>query len=202
MPFVDYVELHGDDIAKYLEPGERLIDMGPYNEPAIGDESKLELAFEELDPAIQAHLRKNGQSEPPPPSDKLYEGFSFFGGGIQLNHDLINRWIGGLNGIGKPTSVAGRLWRAGQPRGFDACAVTTYRLLFLIEPKSRDFRIAFEVPRHHIASAELRGKLFFQRGRVEVRFTDGSMIAWTPGMLFATRGRMLVAALTGVQQER
>jgi hypothetical protein len=138
----------------------------------------------------------------PPRSDKFFQGFDLFRGGVQVNPDRINRLMGGISGEGGTDSMAGRLWLAANSRdrgGSTYYAVTERRLLLLTEAKinSGDYQILFELPRSAVASVARKGKLLFQRGRVEVRFTDGSMKAWTPGMLSAARARSLVAALSG-----
>lgn len=199
MPLVDYVKVHGDDVAKLLQPGERLIDMGPYSEPHIGDESGLARTVDEMSPRMREWVRKTGQS-PPPPSDRLIEGFDPLAGGLQVNSSRINRWLGGISGIGSPGSIAGQMWRTTrQQTKIMTYGVTDRRLLLMIEPAMGDFHVIFAVPRDQIVSATHRGKLLFQRGRVEVRFTDGSMKAWTPGMLSAARTRSLVTALMSAQ---
>jgi hypothetical protein len=197
MPLVNYVKLYGADVATVLEPGERLIDMGPYREPLIGDESRLERTVAELTPRMRQYVEKRG---PLPRSDRFIEGFDPFQGGLQVNPNRIDRWMGGISGEGAPGSLAGRLWRTAKSYGGEmAYAVTDRRLLVLAEdkPDKGSYEILFEVPRAAVASATRRGKLLFQRGRVEVRFTDGSMKAWTPGFVSAARGRSLVSALTG-----
>ncbi len=198
MPLVNYLKLYGNDVAAVLRPGEWLIDMGPYREPLIGDESRLDRAVDELSPRMRRHVEQHGT--PPPASDRFVQGFDPLAGGLQVNPSRIDRWLGGPTGEGGAGSAAGRLWRAARAHDGAPCyAVTDQRLLLLGEgrPGSGDFRIIFELPRAAVASASRRGKLLLQRGRVEVRFTDGSMKAWTPGMLFAARARSLVTALNG-----
>jgi len=76
--------------------------------------------------------------------------------------------------------------------------VTDRRLLLLAARgvgASRTFQIVFDLPRSEVSGAARRGRPL-QRGRVEVRFTDGSTKAWTTGMLSAGRARSLVTALT------
>jgi hypothetical protein len=197
MPLINYVKMYGADVAKVLKPDERLVDMGPYREPLIGDESRLERTFDELSPRMREHVEKRGSL---PASDKFVQGFDPLAGGLQVNPSRIDRWLGGISGEGGVSSIAGQLWRAADKYDGDTSyAVTDQRLLLLGEAKlgSGDYRIIFELPRTAVASAARKGKLLFQRGRVEVRFTDRSMKAWTPGMVFAARARSLVAALTG-----
>jgi hypothetical protein len=200
MPLINYVKLYGADVAKVLQSDEQLIDMGLYREPLIGDESRLERAVDELSPRMRRYVKERGPL--PPRSDKFFQGFDLFRGGVQVNPDRINRLMGGISGEGGTDSMAGRLWLAANSRdrgGSTYYAVTERRLLLLTEAKinSGDYQILFELPRSAVASVARKGKLLFQRGRVEVRFTDGSMKAWTPGMLSAARARSLVAALSG-----
>lgn len=58
-------------------------------------------------------------------------------------------------------------------------AVTDRRLLLLDNDRVSPphFRTLLAVPRAAIRSARRRGRLFLQWGRVEVTFTDGSMVA-------------------------
>jgi hypothetical protein len=120
-------------------------------------------------------------------------------GGFQVNPRRIDRLMGGISGEGGPGSVAGRLWRAPRSHaGGTYYAITDRRLLLAASrPGATDYRVIFETPRESVTSLARRGKLLFQRGRVEVRFADGSMKAWTPGMVSAARARSLVAALSG-----
>ncbi len=112
---------------------------------------------------------------------------------------------GGISGAGGPESVAGRWWRAARDdrNRWDALEYgVTDRRLLLLTSRNRgaggtEYRILFEVPRSAVASVARRGKLLFQRGRVEVRLTDGSMIAWSTGMVSTARARALAAALSG-----
>ncbi len=197
MPLINYVKVYGSDVAKVLEPGERLLDMYLYREPLIGDDSRLGRTPDEVSPRMRRIVEKHGPVPPAP--DRLIEGFDPLAG-IMVNPDRMNRLFGGVTGIGGPESVAGRIWRVAKAHEDHLdYAVTDRRLLLLAttSPTAADYRIVFEVPRGAVASARRRGKLLFQWGRVEVRFADGSMKAWTPGMLSFGRARSLVATLTG-----
>jgi hypothetical protein len=197
MPLINYVKVYGAEVAKVLDAGERLLDMGRYREPLIGDESRLLRTPEELSPGVRRLVQKHGPL--PERSDKLVEGFDPLMGGLQVNPRRIDRFMGGISGEGGPASLAGRLWRAPRSHpGSTYYAVTDRRLLLLAAsgPGAADYRIIFEAPRAAVVSAARRGKLLFQRGRVEVAFTDGSMKAWTPGLLSSARARSLVAALS------
>jgi hypothetical protein len=197
MPLINFVKLYGSEIAKLLGEGERLVDMGRYREPLIGDESRLLRTPEELSAGMRRLVAEQGPLPERP--DKFIHGFDPFMGGLQVNPRRIDRFMGGISGEGAPASLAGRLWRAPRSHaGSTYYAVTDRRLLLLAasRPGAVDYRVIFEAPRDAVASAARRGKLLFQRGRVEVRFSDGSMKAWTPGMLSAARARSLVAALS------
>jgi hypothetical protein len=201
MPLINYVRLYGAEVAHVLEVGERLLDMGPYREPLIGDESRLLRTPDELSPRLRRLVEERGplpdRSER---SDRFIEGFDPLMGGLQVNPRRIDRLMGGISGEGGSGSVAGKLWRAPRSHaGSTYYAVTDRRLLLLAtsKPSATDYRIIFDTPRNSVTSAARCGKLLFQRGRVEVRFTDGSMKAWTPGMVSAARARSLVAALSG-----
>jgi hypothetical protein len=196
MPLIDYVKLYGSDVAKVLDRGETLVDMGSYREPLIGDESRLTRTVDELSPRLRQMVEEHG---PAPKSDKIIEGFDPLRGGVQVNPRRIDQVLGGISGEGGPESAAGRLWRAGKGDGSRYYAVTDRRLLLLAQAAigSGEYTIVFDLPRTAVASARRRGKLMLQRGRVEVRFTDGSMKAWTTGLLSTARARSLVAALSG-----
>lgn len=197
MPLIDFVKIYGPDLVKLLGRDEHLLAMAGYSEPLIGDESRLGRTVDELSPRMRRHIDKYGP--PPEPSDKFVQGFDPLMGGILVNYNRIDRFMGGISGEGGPESMAGRLWRAVKEpsSGSHYVAVTGRRLLVLsMSIPTHEFTIAFEAPRSAIASARRVGKLFFQRGRVEVRFTDGSMKAFTTAMLSTARARSLVAALS------
>jgi hypothetical protein len=107
---------------------------------------------------MRRHVDKHGP--PPATSDKLIQGFDPLMGGLQVNPNRFDRWLGGVSGEGGADSVAGRLWRAARPGGETSCAVTDRRLLLLSEAKlnSGEYRIVFEAPRTAVASAARRGK--------------------------------------------
>jgi hypothetical protein len=198
MPLINYVRLYGSEVAGVLDAGERLLDMGRYREPLIGDEGRLLRTPDELSPRLRRLIEERGPL--PERSDRFIEGFDPLMGGLQVNPRRIDRLMGGISGEGGPGSMAGRLWRAPRSHaGSTYYAVTDRRLLLLAtsKPSETDYRIIFETPRDSVTSAARRGKLLFQRGRVEVRFADGSMKAWTPGMISAARARSLIAALSG-----
>jgi hypothetical protein len=201
MPLINYVRLYGSEVAQVLDTGERLLDMGPYREPLIGDEGRLLRTPDELGPKLRRLIEERGPlPERSKRSDRFIEGFDPLMGGLQVNPRHIDRLMGGISGEGGPRSVAGRLWRAPRSHtGSTYYAVTDRRLLLVAasKPGATDYRVIFETPRDSVTSAARQGKLLFQRGRVEVRFADGSMKAWTPGMVSAARARSLVAALAG-----
>jgi hypothetical protein len=196
MPLIDYVKLYGSDVARVLAQGEGLVDVGPYREPLAGDESRLERTIDELNPLARGLARRRGPQPPRP--DRLVEGFDPLDG-LQVNPHRLDRLLGGLSGAGSPESMAGRLWRAARAStGGTYYAVTDRRLLLLADrrPGAGDYGILFELPRSAVVSARRRGKVLLQWGRVEVSFSDGSMKAWTPGMVSTGRARSLVAALS------
>ena len=198
MPLINYLKLYGADVARVLAPGERLIELGPYREPLAGDESRLERTADELDPLTRRLAARGGPRKPP--SDRFIQGIDPLSG-VQVNENRIDRFFGGITGEGGVESFAGRLWRSAKANTkIKYYAVTDRRLLLLVEQgkiNSGDYRIAFEAPRSAVLSARRRGKLLFQWGRVELRFSDGSMKACTLGMLSVGRANALVAALSG-----
>jgi hypothetical protein len=181
VPLFNQVKAFGSDVAKVLEPGERLIAMGGYQPPHVGDTSDLE--------------RPAGE----PPSGKLIEGADWMG--VHLNPDRVNRAVGGSAGTGGAGSVAGRLWReaTNAPDGLRKWAVTDRRLLLLVDTlkKPTEFQVHFAVPRAAIRSARRRGRIFLQWGRVELTFADGSTAALTLAMFDIGAARQMTDALSG-----
>lgn len=168
MPLTPNMKAFGSYAATLLPPGEPLLVMGSYDEPAMCDESRFERSVDEVDP------------------------------GNHPNWDGFVRVSGGLCGEGGVESWAGRMWRvtSSLSEGFYYYAVTDRRVLLIgRERMSLDFRIHFEAPRSAISSIRRKGKPF-QRGRVELRFVDGSMKAFLTGTLSARQARRLVAALS------
>ncbi len=181
MPLFNQVKAFGSDVAKVLEPGERLIAMGGYQPPHVGDTSALE--------------RPSGE----PGSGRLVEGADWTG--VQLNPDRVNRAVGGTTGTGGAESTAGQLWReaTNAPDGLRKWAVTDRRLLLLVDTlkKPTEFRIHFAVPRQAIRSARRRGRFVLQWGRVELTFADGSTVALTLAMFDVGAARQMIDALSG-----
>jgi hypothetical protein len=195
VPLFNQVKLFGDDVAKVLNPGERLLALGAYHEPLNGDDSKLELEDHELSPLAQRFLREHGHRLPT--SDGFFQGVDWHG--VHVNPDRIRRALSGSSGAGAPRSSAGRMWRATKNAGgMIEWAVTDQRLLILKGDTAlhRTYTIMFAVPRSEIRSAVRRGKLLFQWGRVEVTFTDDSMLAFNAALLDIGSARQLVAALS------
>jgi hypothetical protein len=181
VPLFNQVKAFGSDVAKVLEPGERLIAMGGYQPPHVGDTSDLE--------------RPSGEPAGP---DRLVEGVDWTG--VQLNPDRVNRAVGGTTGTGGSGSIAGQLWReaTNAPAGLRKWAVTDRRLLLLVDTlrKPTEFRIHFAVPRPAIRSARRRGRFFLQWGRVELTFADGSTVALTLAMFDVGAARQMTDALS------
>ena len=77
-------------------------------------------------------------------------------------------------------------------------AVTDRRLLLLDNDRVSPphFRTLFAVPRAAIRSARRRGRLFLQWGRVEVTFTDGSMVALVLALFDVSAAAHFLRALT------
>ena len=76
--------------------------------------------------------------------------------------------------------------------------VTDRRLLLLDNDRVSPphFRTLFAVPRVAIRSARRRGRLFLQWGRVEVTFTDGSMVALVLALFDISAAAHFLRALT------
>ncbi|MCU7722774.1 hypothetical protein ODJ79_03515 [Actinoplanes sp. KI2] len=77
-------------------------------------------------------------------------------------------------------------------------AVTDRRLLLLDNDRVSPphFRPLMAVPRAAIRSVRRRGRLFLQWGRVEVTFTDGSMVALVLAMVDVSAAAHFLRALT------
>jgi hypothetical protein len=187
MPIFNALKLYGDEVTtQVLQPGETLIDMGPTHEPLNPDTSKLELEDHALSKFHREFLAEHGRRLET--SDSWFQGIDC--SGIHINSDRINRAMSGLRGIGAPNSIAGQMWRAtrfrsGSVAGSLHWAATDRRLLMIRGDIAvdRTWTVMYSVPRSSIARAARRGKLLFQWGRVELSFTDGSMLAYTPGLL-------------------
>src|SRR4051794_4627384 len=96
MPLINYVKLYGAEVAKVLDRDERLIEMGLYREPLLGDESRLERTTDELSggPSGPDERDRSGGT------DKFVQGFDPLAGGLQVNPRRIDRALGGLSGVG------------------------------------------------------------------------------------------------------
>jgi hypothetical protein len=194
MPIFNTLKLWGADVtAQVLEPGETLIDMGSLHEPLNGDESRLGLEDHELSRRERKFLAETGHRFET--SDSWLLGIDL--SGVHINQDRVHRAMSGLSGIGAPGSIAGQMWRAGRRDGFLEWAVTDRRLLILRKKAGKEHTFLYAVPRSSVAGAVRRGKLLFEWGRVELSFTDGSMLAYVAGFLDIGAARKLVAALSG-----
>lgn len=196
MPIFNLVKVYGEDVAKVLEPGERLLAMGYFHTNWGGDTSRMDLADHELRPWEQRVLRETGQR--PSRSTKFVEDVDWMG--VHVNRIYFDRWLYGSIGHGAIDSHGGRLWRVirdSKRRDLD-WIVTDRRLAFLhqgqeIDP---DFKIVYSVPRSVISHVKRRGKLFFQWGRCELHFIDGSMCVMLVAVLDVIAARILVRALS------
>jgi hypothetical protein len=166
VPLLNHVKIHGPDIAKVLEPGERLVALGIYRGPHHPDTRGL---------------------DPQPGQDKLFE----LG---QFNTQIFNRLLSGSAGSGGPDSYAGTMWRAGTAMGPGIVhwAVTDRRFLLLRRP----WTIGFALPLSAVRSARRRFQPLFGWGQVEVTFADGSMLAILAGLLDVGLANRLIRALT------
>jgi hypothetical protein len=190
----DQVKLFGEDVAKVLEPGERLLALGGYHELLAGDESKLALETGELSGREREVFERTGRRLEVP--DRLFLGVDWRG--VHINPDRLHRWWSGLSGVGAAESVAGRMWRAAKGKPGLEWAVTDRRLLLLSSDTAVDraYAVVFDVPRAQVRSVARRGKVFFQWARVEISFVDGSMLAFNPALMDVSAARALVRALS------
>ncbi|BCY08967.1 hypothetical protein [Actinoplanes sp. L3-i22] len=196
MPLFNLVKVWGEFVAEVLEPGERLIAMGYFNPDVYGDSSRLERTSDELDPHELEQLHQTGGR--PGQSGRWIKGFGWTG--LQLNPNRTRRLISGSLGSGSPESVAGRLWRG--TRDVETAAlewvVTDRRLVFLnrLSGQPPKFAVHYAVPRSVIGSVRRHSKLFFQWGRCELTFTDGSTFAMMLAALDVSAANRFVRALS------
>ncbi len=180
------LDLLGEQVARLLEPGERLLAM-PHFFLAPG---KIKVELPPSPPDDRSGLRKAGETAlgvaavladgPNPPS--------------------LNRMLGTIAAAGRAGSWASRLMAA-QDRTKNRTSylvVTDLRLLLVsarIFGKDADCSVNLIVPRDALGNAARRGRPL-ARGRVVIEFTDGSMVALRRGGLFTGRANRLVRALT------
>jgi hypothetical protein len=193
VPLHNHVKINGPEIAKVLEPGERLLALGIYRGPLNPDTRGLERADDELSEFEQRHLREHGERLPR--SDKVFE----LG---QFNTDMFNNLMSGTAGSGAADSYAGLMWRAGKAMGPGIVhwAVTDRRFLLIQRPPagtSGPWTIGFAVPRAAVRSARRHFKILFGWGQVEVTFADGSMLAILAGLIDVGLANQMIRALTG-----
>jgi hypothetical protein len=192
VPLLNHVKINGPEIAKVLEPGERLLALGIYRGPLNPDTRGLERTDDELSPFEQRYVQEHGHRLPE--SDKVFEAGQF-------NTDMFNEALSGSAGAGTAKSYAGLMWRAGQAMqpGIVHWVVTDRRFLLMRRPSAGakgPWSIGFAVPRSAVRSARRHFKLLFGWGQVEVTFVDGSMLAILAGMLDVGIANQLIRALT------
>jgi hypothetical protein len=185
------MKINGPEIAKVLEPGERLLALGIYRGPHNPDTRGLERTDDELSPFEQRFVQEHGHRLPE--SEKVFEGGQF-------NTEMFNLLLSGRAGLGGANSYAGLMWRAGKAMepGMVEWVVTDRRLLLMKRPQigaTGPWSIGFAVPRSAVRSARRHFKLLFGWGQVEVSFVDGSMLAILAGMLDVGIANQLIRAL-------
>ncbi len=160
------------------------------------DCSKLERSDDELSSIEKRYLREKGKRLPE--RDRWFQGIDWYG--IHINQDRVNRVIWGLRGEGAVGSIGGLFWRAAEKRPSSIqWAVTNLRFLLLsqrADVHTEQFAVYFELPRTSIVSVRHRGKLFFEWGRVELRFADGSMFSFMTSLLDFSAARQLTRAMS------
>lgn len=183
------------DIDSLLGSNERLLDIGRYAEPPIGDRRWLERTTLPPTRNMLRYWQKHGR--PPPPRDGSIVGFDLLSFELGLNNDRIARFWGGLNGKGYSDSMAGSMWRAVATAPGEPYYMVTDQRFLVVMKKSEDdeFEVAFFLPRSEITAARRRGRPL-QRGRVELWFKDRSMIALGTGVFRTHRAQSLVRALS------
>ncbi|WP_433795913.1 hypothetical protein [Actinoplanes sp. CA-252034] len=178
MPLFNLLKVYGADVAKILDPGERLLAMG----------------------YIHTHMPNDSSGMDPPESRRFIEGVSWMG--IHVNKVYFFRWLFGSAGNGPPGTWGHRVWQ--MIRNADSeninpdWAVTDKRLLFLNREGDDEvrFRLLDELPRSTIRSVRRRGKLFIQWGRCELTFVDGSTVMLTLTAFDLGAPRLFMRALS------
>jgi hypothetical protein len=191
VPILNHVKINGPEIAKVLEPDERLLALGIYRGPLNPDTRGLERTDDELSKFEQKYMQEHGHRLPV--SDKVFE----LG---QFNTDKFNNLLSGTAGSGAANSYAGLMWRAGRAMGPGIVhwAVTDRRFLLIQRPPAGEkgpWRIGFAVPRQAVRSARRHVKILFGWGQVEVTFADGSMLAILAGLLDVGLANQMIRAL-------
>jgi hypothetical protein len=193
VPLLNHVKINGPEIAKVLEPGERLLALGIYRGPLNPDTRGLERTDDELSRFEQGYVQEHGHRLPE--SDKVFEAGQF-------NTDMFNRLMSGSAGAGAADSYAGLLWRAGKAMGPGIVhwVVTDRRLLLMRRPPAGSkgpWTMGFAVPRSAVRSARRHFKILFGWGQVEVTFVDGSTLAILAGLVDVGLANQMIHALTG-----
>lgn len=192
MPLLNYVKINGPEIAKVLQPSERLLALGIYRGPHNPDTRGLARTDDELSAFEQRYAQEQGHRLPA--SDKVFEAGQF-------NTEIFNDLLSGSAGSGAANSYAGLMWRAGkamQP-GIVHWVVTDRRFLLMRRPQAGakgPWSIGFAVPRSAVRSARRHFKVLFGWGQAEVTFVDGSMLAILAGMVDVGLANQLIRALT------
>lgn len=193
MPLLNHVRINGPEIAKSLEPGERLLALGLYRGPLNPDTRGLERTEGELSPFEQRYVREHGHRLPE--SGRVFEAGQF-------NTEMFNNLMSGSAGAGAANSYAGLMWRAGKAMGPGIVhwVVTDRRFLLMQRPPAGSkgpWTMGFAVPRGAVRSARRRFKILFGWGQVEVTFVDGSMLAILAGLVDVGLANQMIRALTG-----
>jgi hypothetical protein len=191
---INYAKLFADEIAPLLTGTERVLAAGPFHKTLIGDDSGFHRPTELMGRSERKIRERYGDPQQP-------EGLVSYdpAAGFEVNQAGIDRLVGGVSAEGGAQSAAARMLVA-RMRGHGEYYVVTDQRLLLVNPVDpRHFTVAFELPRQAVVSARLAAKVAsLQFGRVELRFTDGSALAFLAGgMLSRGRARAVVAALNG-----
>lgn len=181
--------LYRDAVQALLAPGERLLAV---------------LAAAEPPGAEDAAFRRAARGGPAAVDDRWVRGFNVVDG-LDVNTERVVTALFGTSGYGGPGTAGARLWAAFDPAagtsgGLRATlvAVTDRRLLALagrtVDAATSTATVVTEVPRGDVVSAVRAGRLQ-TRGRVELRFADGSAKALFLGAARARYARTLVDTL-------
>lgn len=198
MPLIDLVKQYGGALAPHLNPGERLLVVGIYDE-ASGDTSGLRRPPEMQGNAERWLRQRAGDPPRQPPQRGVLTGFDPVWG-VEWNAAVVDRALGGVTASGGATSLAAAVMTASRrARSSVRYAVTTDRFMLFSTPTITTAEPVLALPRAAIRNARRDGRLFLfpQRGRVILTFADGSSLALRAGFLLTGRAEELVRSLQG-----
>jgi hypothetical protein len=199
VPLIDYTKNYQAKIAGFLEPGDQVIVIVPY-QLAHGAE-KIAWTPEERERKLWYLPRRARQemagTRPPRGRDRslLDRVLDMLSPSWPWDDFDMEKAIWGATVAGRSDSPAGRLYIATK-RGAEQFGVVTAQRFAVLKKVGMDgFELVAEARRAEVVSARRRGRPF-QRGRVVIEFADGSHIAVLCGLFLTGQARRLVTALS------